>query len=229
MYIVFDKGHWFSRVDTRNTRCQSDQSMTESPFSENGQWPSWPTGAGASRRVARMISRGLHVACLSSRWKPRLASLSAPRHFPLSPSPRAAPSHRSRPPLPTARRRRRARSPPQKRVAPFTLSLAVIPSPVSTVQSCQSSLGKGQSSVFFHRRHGCSRRSWRSTRPAFLAPLPLLLRLMLGSRNTVVARRVALLGCDAVSSSEPAVPWPSAAVAIATPASGVNSCNRRFP
>jgi len=173
--------------------------------------------------------RGAHDKPRPPRRVLELQMKATPRHFPLSPSPRAAPSHRSRPPLPTARRRRRARSPPQKRVAPFTLSLAVIPSPVSTVQSCQSSLGKGQSSVFFHRRHGCSRRSWRSTRPAFLAPLPLLLRLMLGSRNTVVARRVALLGCDAVSSSEPAVPWPSAAVAIATPASGVSSCNRRFP
>ena len=156
MYIVFDKGHWFSRVDTRNTRCQSDQSMTESPFSENGQWPSWPTGAGASRRVARMISRGLHVACLSSRWKPRLASLSAPRHFPLSPSPRAAPRHSSPPPLPAERRRHRARTPPRKRVAPSACSLSVTSSTSSTSQPGQSSLGKGVFAVLPHRSHGGS-------------------------------------------------------------------------
>ena len=65
----------------------------------------------------------------------------------------------SRPPLPTEHRRCRSSSPLQKRAGRLAPRLAVIPSPLSTVLSSQSSLGKGQSSVFFRRRHGCPR--WR--------------------------------------------------------------------
>ena len=121
--------------------------------------------------------------------------------------------------VPTEHRRCLSSSPLQKCAGRLAPRLAVIPSPLSIVQLSQSSLGKGQSSVFFHHRHGCPRRSWCSTRPAILTPLPLLLYLALGSRSAAEARRVALSGCDAVASSEPAVPWPSAAVAIATPSS----------
>jgi len=102
-------------------------------------------------------------------------------------SPLTAPSQ-SRPPLPTEHRHCRSSSPLQKRAGRLAPRLAVIPSPLSTVQSSQSSLGKGQSSVFFHRCHGCPRRSWCSTRPAILASLPLLLCLALGHRNTAEAR-----------------------------------------
>ena len=59
----------------------------------------------------------------------------------------------------TEHRRCRSSSPLQKRVGRLAPRLAVIPSPLSTVLSSQSSLGKGQSSVFFRRRHGCPR--WR--------------------------------------------------------------------
>ena len=91
MYIVFATGHWFSRVDTRNTRCQSDQSMTESPFSENGQRARWLTSSGDARHVARRLCRRLHVARPRSRRGPAPARTRSPLHFPLSPSPRAAP------------------------------------------------------------------------------------------------------------------------------------------
>jgi len=156
MYTVFAIDQGFSRVDTLKCRWQSLSSSTESPFSENGQCPSWPTGAGASRRVASMLGQGLHVACLSSRWKPRLGTLSASRHFPLSPSPRAAPRHSSPPPLPAERRRHRASKPPRKRVAPSACSLAVTSSTSSTSQPGQSSLGKGVFAVLPHRSHGGS-------------------------------------------------------------------------
>ena len=174
--------------------------------------------------MARRLCRRLHVARPRSRRRPTPARTRSTLHFPLSHSPRAAPCPQQAPPLPTARRRRRARSPPRKRVAQSVSSLAVVFSTLSTSPSGQSSLGKGESSVFFHHRHGCPRQSWRSTRLVVLAPLPSLLCLALGSRSAAVARRVALSGCDAVASSEPAVPWPSAAVAIATPSSCVSSC-----
>ena len=143
-------------------------------------------------------------------------------------SPLTAPSQ-SRPPLPTEHRRCHSSSPLQKRAGHLARSLAVIPSATSTSQPGRLCLGKDEFVVSFHRRRGCSRRRWCSAWPALLAPLPSHLCLALGSRNAAVARRVALSGCDAVASSEPAVPWPSAAVAIATPSSCVSSCKSGFP
>ena len=60
-------------------------------------------------------------------------------------------------------------------------------------------------------------------RPALLAPLPSLLCLALGLRSTEEAHRVTVRGCDAVSSPEPALPWPRAAMLVATPCSRNNS------
>ena len=158
---------------------------------------------------------------------PRACPTHSPRHLLfLSPSPRAVPSHSSRPPLPTARHRRHARSPPQKQVAQSVSSLAVVSYTFSTPPSVRLRRGKGKIAASSHRRHGCSRRRCCSTRTTATVTLPSLLCLALGSRNATVARRVALSGYDAVASSEPAVPWPSAAVAIATPSSHCNHCNR---
>ena len=66
-------------------------------------------------------------------------------------------------------------------------------------------------------------------RPALLASSYPLLCLALGLRSTEEARRVTVRGRDAVALSEPAMPWPSTAMAIATPSSCVISCNRWFP
>ena len=143
-------------------------------------------------------------------------------------SPLTAPSQ-SRPPLLTEHRRCRSSSPLQKRAGHIARSLAVIPSATSTSQPGRLCLGKDEFVVSFHRRRGCSRQRWCPARSALLASLPSRLCLALGSRNAAVARRVALSGCDAVASSEPAVPWPSAAVAIATPSSCISSCKSGFP
>jgi len=143
-------------------------------------------------------------------------------------SPLTAPSQ-SRPPLPTEHRRCRSSSPLQKRTGHLARSLAVIPSATSTSQPGRLCLGKDEFIVSFHRRRGCSRRRWRSAWLAVLASLPSLLCLALGLRSTEEARRVTVRGRDAVASSEPAVPWPSAAVAIATPSSCVSSCKSGFP
>ena len=180
-----------------------------------------PCGAQALPKAPRRAS------ALQKRASACPNTLAAP--FSLSPSPRAAPCPQQAPPLPTVRRHHCARLPLRKRVAQSACSLTVVFSTFSTSPSVQSSLGKGESSVFFHHRHGCPRRSWHSMRPAVLAPLPSLLCLALGSRSAAEARRVALSGCDAVASPEPAVPWPSVAVAIATPSSCVSSCNKGFP
>ena len=66
-------------------------------------------------------------------------------------------------------------------------------------------------------------------RPALLASSYPHLCLALGLRSTEEARRVTVRGHDAVVSSEPVKPRPSAAVAIATPSSCVICCNRWFP
>ena len=58
------------------------------------------------------------------------------------------------PPVPTELRHCRLSSPLQKRAGRLAPRFAVIPSTTSTVQSSQSSLGKGEIAVFFHRRHG---------------------------------------------------------------------------
>ena len=143
-------------------------------------------------------------------------------------SPLTAPSQ-SRPPLPTEHRRCHSSSPLQKRAGHLARSLAVIPSATSTSQPGRLCLGKDEFVVSFPRRRGCSRRRWRPAWPALLAPLPSLLCLTLGLRSTEEARRVTVRGHDAVVSSEPVKPRPSAAVAIATPSSCVISCNRWFP
>ena len=124
------------------------------------------------------------------------------------------------PSVPTKHRRYRSSSPLQKRTGRLAPLLAVIPSPLSTVQSSQSSLGKGQSSVFFHRRHGCPRRSWCSTRPAILASLPLLLCLALGSRSAAEARRVTNSSRDAVVSPEHRLTAPPSAIHAGVRAKG---------
>ena len=154
--------------------------------------------------VGRLIALPRAVADLMPlpvvlHFKPAPVRTRSPLHFPLSPSPRTAPCPQQAPPLPTMCRHPRARLPPRKRVAQSVSSLGVVFSTLSTSPSGQSSLGKGESSVFFHRRHGCPRQSWRSTRPAVLAPLPSLLCLTLGSRSAAEACRVTLSGYDAVS------------------------------
>ena len=120
----------------------------------------------------------------------------------------------------TEHRRCRSSSPLQKRVGRLAPRLAVIPSPLSTVQSSQSSLGKGQSSVFFHRRHGCPRQSWRSTRPAILTSLPLLLCLALVSRSATEARKVTNSSHDAVVSPEHRLTAPPSAIHAGVRAKG---------
>ena len=60
----------------------------------------------------------------------------------------------SRPPFPTERRRRRARSSLQKRAGHLAPSLVVISSTSSTSPSIQLCLGKGEIAVSLHRRHG---------------------------------------------------------------------------
>ena len=86
-------------------------------------------------------------------------------------SPLTAPSQ-SRPPLPTEHRRCRSSSPLQKRASHLARSLAVISSATSTSQPGRLCLGKDEFVIPFHRRRGCARRSWCSTRPAVLAPFP---------------------------------------------------------
>ena len=125
----------------------------------------------------------------------------------------------SRPPLPTEHRRCRSSLPLQKHAGHLARSLAVIPSATSTSQPGRLCLGKDEFVVSFHRRRGCSRRRWRSARPALLAPLPSLLCLELGPVNPTEARRVTVRGYVAVSSPEQAVPWPCAAVSVANPSS----------
>ena len=173
-----------------------------------------------------MHRRGHHVVRPRSRRGPAPARTRSPLHFPLSPSPRAALCPQQAPPLPTTRRRRRAHLPPRKRVAQSVSSLAVVFSTFSTSPSVQSSLGKDERVVFFHRRRGCSRRRWRSTRPAILTPLPSLLYLALGHRSTAEARRVSHSRRSAVISPELAMPRPCAAVLIANPGSRAKSINQ---
>ena len=60
-------------------------------------------------------------------------------------------------------------------------------------------------------------------RPAILAPLPSLLCLELGPVHATDAHRVTLLSRGAVVSSEPAMPWPCAAMLVANPGSHNNS------
>ena len=123
----------------------------------------------------------------------------------------------------------RASSPLQKRAGRPARSLAVISSTTSTFQPRRLRLGKGVIASSSTAAMAGPRRSWRSTRPAVLAPFHPLLCLALGHRNPTEARRVTSSGCVAVSSPEPAVPWLCAAVLVATPSSHVLSCNRWFP
>ena len=176
-----------------------------------------PSGAQALLRAPRRAS------VLQKRASSCPNALTAP--FPsLAFSARSAVSAAA-PPLPTARRRRRARSPPRKRVAQSISSLAVVFSTLSTSPSVQSSLGKDERVVFFHRRRGCSCRRWRSMRPAVLAPLTSLLYLALGPRSAAEARRVTVRGYNAVVSPEPAMPRPCAAIARCQPCSHSTSFN----
>ena len=154
MYTVFAKEHWISRVDTSNTRCQSSSSSTESPFLENVQRTSWPTGTGAARRVAFMLGRSLHITRLTSRRRPAPARTHSPAPLLLSRLHRAQHRAAAASLFPTECRHRRVRSPPRKRVAQLVSSFAVISSTSSTPPSVQLSLGKGEIAVFFHRRHG---------------------------------------------------------------------------
>ena len=132
MYTVFAKEHWISRVDMSNTRCQSSSSSTESPFSENVQRTSWPTGTGAARRVAFMLGRSLHITRLTSRRRPAPARTHSPAPLLLSRLHRAQRRAAAASPFPTECRRRHARSPPRKRVARLVSCFAVISSTSST-------------------------------------------------------------------------------------------------
>ena len=131
--------------------------------------------------------------------------------------------------VPTERRRCLARSPLQKRAGHLVPRFTVISSTTSTFQPGRLRLGKGVIASSSTAAMAGPRRSWRSTRPAVLAPFHPLLCLALGHRNPTEARRVTSSGCVAVSSPEPAVPWLCAAVLVATPSSHVLSCNRWFP
>ena len=123
--------------------------------------------------LAQAMRHGHPGAAGRDKSTPRACPTHSPRHLLfLSPSPRAAPSHSSRPPLPTARRRRRARSPPRKRVAQPTCSLAVVFSTFSTPPSVRLRRGKGKIAASSHRRHGCSRRRCCSTRTTATVTLP---------------------------------------------------------
>ena len=111
-------------------------------------------------RLRRRSPRGVHALPRSPRHASALQkrasaypnALTAP--LPLSRLHRAPHRAVATPPFPTKHRRRRARSPPRKRVAQSTSSLAVIFSTSSTSPSCQFGLGKGKIAVSFHRRHG---------------------------------------------------------------------------
>ena len=133
------------------------------------------------------------------------------------------------PPFPTERRHSLVHSPLQKCASHLAPSFVVIPSTTSTFQSGHLKFGKGVIAISSTAAMAGPRRSWRSTRPAILAPFHPLLCLALGHRNPTEARRVTSSGCVAVSSPEPAVPWLCAAVLVATPSSHVLSCNRWFP
>jgi len=179
-----------------------------------------------------MRCQGHHVARPCSRRGPAPAER-ARRSISPSRLPRAQRRvHSSRPPLPTEHRRRCARRPPRKRVAPSACSLAVVSSTFSTPPSVHSSLGKGESPVSFHRLRGCSHRRWRSARPALLAPLPSLLCLVLGPVLATNARRVTHSSPGAVrrsrSSRGRALPWLSPLPLLATIASidGFTRCAR---
>jgi len=166
-----------------------------------------------------MRCQGHHVA----RPRPRRGPVPARTHSPLHSLPsrliRAQHRVRSRPPFPTEHRRHRARSSLQKRAGHLAASVAVISSTTSTFQPRRLRLGKGVIASSSTAAMAGPRRSWRSTRPAVLAPFHPLLCLALGHRNPTEARRVTSSGCVAVSSPEPAVPWLCAAVLVATPSS----------
>ena len=85
-------------------------------------------------------------------------------------------------------------------------SFVVLFSTSSTSPSIQLCLGKGEIAVFFHRRRGCCRRRWRSTRPVAIVAFPSYLFLALGPRSAAEARRVTIRGCDAIVSPEPTMP-----------------------
>ena len=154
MNTVFALDQSFSRTNTLKSRYQSSSLNTKTKkFRKRSELP-WPTGIGAARRVALMLCRRHHVARPRSRRRPAPARRTRQLH--LLPSRLHRAQHRAtavrhcRPSL----RPHLAHVPPQKCVAQFASSLAVIPSTTSTVQSSQSSLGKGEIAVFFHRRHG---------------------------------------------------------------------------
>ena len=153
MYTVFAIDRWINRVDASNTCCQSSPSNTESPFQKT-------VSVAMADRLRRGSPRGVHALPTPPRRASALQKRASacPTHSPapfasLSPSPRAAPSY-SRPPLPTERPHRRARSSLQKCAGHLAPSLAVISSTSSTSPSIQLCLGKGEIAVSFHRRHG---------------------------------------------------------------------------
>ena len=156
---------------------------TESQFSENGQSSPWPTGAGAARRMVRMLDRSLHVARPRSRRRPAPARRTRLLHLPLSHLHRAQRRAAAAPPLPTELHHRLAHASLQKRVAQFALSLTVIPSTTSTVQSSQLSLGKRVFVSSSTAAMAGPRRSWLSMRPTITATFPSFLLLALGAVN----------------------------------------------
>jgi len=94
------------------------------------------------------------------------------------------------PPVPTEHRRCFARSPLQKRAGHLAPSFAVISSTTSTFQSVHLSLGKGKIAISSTAAMAGPRRSWRSTWPTVIAPLPSLLSHALGPVNATDARRL---------------------------------------
>ena len=174
---------------------------------------------------------GTLVAGLLSRWPravrllasqtrleatPRACRTHSPSHFV---SPRLPPRAATEPQPPPLLRLRLTCSSLQKRAGHLAASVAVISSTTSTFQPRRLRLGKGVIASSSTAAMVGPRRSWRSTRPAVLAPFHPLLCLALGHRNPTEARRVTVRGCVAVSSPESAVPWLCAAVSVADPSS----------
>ena len=163
---------------------------TESQFSENGQSSPWPTGAGAARRMARMLGRSLHVARPSSRRRPAPARRTRLLHLPLSRLHRAQRRAAAASPFLTECHRRRACSPLQKRIAQFINSFAVISSTSSTILPGRLGFGKGVIAISSTAAMAGPRRSWCSTRPTVTATFPSLLSLALATMNATEAHKV---------------------------------------
>jgi len=152
--------------------------FSEERFSEHGRPGSESAGRVCAAR-RRPADRAGHAPCASWRRSRALKPLAPAERtrLPISLLPQhAATRELGRPPLPTKHRRCRTSKPPRKRVAPSACSLAVTSSTSSTFQPGRLSLGKSALPFSPTAAMAGARRSWRSTRPAALAPLPFLPR-----------------------------------------------------